>query len=223
LEGSFKNFDVLPLGAKINLEYSEQDLQDFAIKHNWEGNGTKESPYIIENMNGLAEMFCIKNSRLYILIKNGTFKYLFFIACQNISIEDCSFLRLTLKKCQSIRIESSTIRNFGLWRTKNNLFSNCNITKIFINFLSKMNNFKNCTIESDEIGSEPQNLAIRQFLKIYPLTVMSVGIYVFYMIYHSLYKKGSLDFITIMSIIVFIIMIVIGILLWLFFALSRKK
>lgn len=225
MEEALKNFDIYPWGAKFKVEYSEQDLRDIAIKHTWKGDGTKENPFIVENRNGLADMFCLKKSNLFIIIKNSDFKYLLFISSRNITLDNCSFLRLTLRKCRSFIIESCTIRNLSLGRSKYNTFSNCIVTREFIRFFSKINTFKNCVVESRELKSKSSDFTSPHIilLKTYTFVVLSVALFVFYSIYHSIYTEGSLNLATILSIIGLISLIIMGLLIWIFKSLIKKK
>lgn len=88
-----------------NNHYSETDIYQKAINEKWIGNGTSETPFIIESTHSFSDQSIIKSSSLHILVKNCTFKTISLKMCNNFKFEGCSFEYLALSKCSRIILD----------------------------------------------------------------------------------------------------------------------
>lgn len=110
------------------------------------GQGTPESPYIIDSPNTFFDESIIKDSSLHIIIKNNMFKYITLKRCQNIRFEDCTFDVLQLLKCSNMSIDNCLFKmRLDITRSNNSLISNSKIEFLKI-ARSLENQFKSCSI-----------------------------------------------------------------------------
>jgi len=151
--------------------YTENDLKRIVIENNWSGQGSEKNPYIIESSfeSYLQSTTYINSRYFHIHFKNCNFRNntIFFERCQNIILENCQFSKrvlihdsieitliscsfsdkLTLMKCNNIKIEYSNILSLELDLSYNNYIKNCRIAKLY-NYLSRGNTLKSNDIPS---------------------------------------------------------------------------
>lgn len=167
--------------------YSEDDIYQKAVDENWVGDGTSETPFVIEDTHSLSDQSKIEKSSLHILIKNCAFNTIFLKKCKNLEFEGCSFEYMTLSKCSEIVIgngsfkESLAIRGShdlyvsdsrvpflifsGCYKNK---FKACTIAKIF-NYFSRGNVFEN--IESPKKFKDNVEVGMKKYYKIWFLLI----------------------------------------------------
>lgn len=126
--------------------FSENKIQQMAINAQWEGDGTARSPYIIENEHPFTQQTILKDTSLFIYIKNCSFKYLTLNRCKNIKFSGCTFEVLQLLKCSDIQIEDCRFNSkLDLTRSSNTQIFNSTIQMLYL-FLCYENTFKICKI-----------------------------------------------------------------------------
>ncbi|MFW9969592.1 MAG: hypothetical protein ACFFDF_05275 [Candidatus Odinarchaeota archaeon] len=142
------------------IRYSDIDLKQKALNENWRGQGSPESPYIIEALDTFSDESIIKDSSLHIIMRSCKFKYLTLNSCQNLKFEGCIFEVLQLLKCSNIFIDNcsinmrldiikshnslilkSSIEFLKIARSLENRLKSCSINQIS-NYLSKANKFE---------------------------------------------------------------------------------
>lgn len=126
--------------------YSETDIYQKAVNEKWIGNGTSENPFIIESTHSLSDKSVIKNTSLYILIKNCTFKSLILKKCKNLKFEGCTFEVLALSKCSRITLDNCSFKTNLELRYSHNLYIQDSHIPFLIFSMCYENRFKTCTI-----------------------------------------------------------------------------
>jgi len=126
--------------------YSENDIYKKAINEKWVGNGTSETPFIIESTHSLSDQSIIKSSSLHILIKNCTFKTIFLNRCKNFKFEGCSFEYVALSKCSRIILGNCSFKETLELRYSHNLCIQDSRIPFLIFSMCYENRFKTCTI-----------------------------------------------------------------------------
>ncbi|MFX1488508.1 MAG: hypothetical protein ACFFBI_05130 [Promethearchaeota archaeon] len=135
------------------IDYIEKSLE-------CKGKGTEEDPVIIEPSEDLPKSFKIKNSNLFIIVRDCTLRALNFDSCKNVKLENCEFIQSTLVKCSNFRIinltytkklklnfsndiiiEDCNIKRLDIYRSNSNVIRDCNISKLK-HIRSDNNNFK---------------------------------------------------------------------------------
>lgn len=125
---------------------SERFLDIEQISSN-KGDGTLENPILIETTSSLPKHLQIRESDLYIQIKDCVLNSLILKKCQNITISKCEFHDLKLEKSSTIEISDSKFNNaLGLIKSQHIRIQDCNIKKLSLT-LSHNNSISNCRIE----------------------------------------------------------------------------
>ncbi len=102
------------------------------------GQGTKESPIIVNPGRNLPLKLILSNSQLYLTLRNLTLTSLTLYRCKHISIEDCKVNILFLNRCQENTVKNSSIIRIESFLSKANNFENNNFFKISSNKLENM-------------------------------------------------------------------------------------
>jgi hypothetical protein len=126
--------------------YSEDDIYQKAMDENWVGDGTSETPFVIENNHSLSHHSKIEKSSLHLLIKNCAFNAILLKKCKNLEFEGCSFEYMTLSKCSEIVIGNCSFKNSLALRGSHDLYIRDSRVPFLIFSVCYKNNFKACTI-----------------------------------------------------------------------------
>lgn len=100
---------------------NKRNIEKKAKKYNWEGNGTKEHPYIIENNELTNPLILFRNVRHFILVRNCNIKYVNLFKCWNIIFEKCNLRKVDLIKCQFIEINNCGIKKIKQFVLSSNI------------------------------------------------------------------------------------------------------
>ena len=84
-------------------------IDKHVINYNWKGDGTKESPIIIDNDEVLPQNMVFRTEDLHIQLKNIDIGIIIFERCQNVIIEDCILSIIKLKACNNIILRDNLI------------------------------------------------------------------------------------------------------------------
>ncbi len=126
--------------------YSENDIYQKAISEQWSGKGTSEDPFIIESSHSFPHQTLLKDSALFILVKNCTFKYLALKRCKHVRFEGCVFAVLQLLKCSEIIITNCTFKMRLDLITSHDSYIRDSLIPFLRFGKSYKNHFKACTI-----------------------------------------------------------------------------
>lgn len=129
-----------------DTQYSEEDIYQKAMDENWIGNGTLDNPYIIDSTHSFADKSVIKNSSLYILIKNCTFVSFILNRCKNLTFEQCTFEFLALSKSSKITLKNCSFKDSLELIYVNNSYIEDSFIPFLIFSMCYENHFKTCTV-----------------------------------------------------------------------------
>ena len=111
----------------IKYKLKEGTLENLRATLGLEGEGTKESPIIIDNLGDVAITLSMRTKSKYIILRNLTISKLSIIDSQNITIENCFIGDLEISVCQNLIFTNNTILSIRQVLCKNCLFENNNI------------------------------------------------------------------------------------------------
>ena len=97
---------------------------------NWEGNGSKLEPIVIEHLGYLPLIVKLYRSSLYYEIKNLTLDKLTCRNTQNITIENCTIKHLKIEGCYNITLVNNKISKHKIAFTKGSTFIDNKIASI---------------------------------------------------------------------------------------------
>jgi len=122
--------------------YGENDLDIHVVENGWKGNGTKESPFIIESRANIEDKIKIKNITRFLHIKNCDFHSIYLRNCKNIAIENNKIQYLDLFNCSKIIINNNKIFFIEILHSPENIFQNNDLTEFALINLVKFTNTK---------------------------------------------------------------------------------
>jgi len=122
--------------------YGENELDIHVVENGWKGNGTKESPFIIESRANIEDTIKIKNITRFLHIKNCDFHSINLRNCKNIAIENNKIQYLDLFNCSKIIINNNKIFFVEILHSPENVIQNNDLTEIALNNLVKFTNTK---------------------------------------------------------------------------------
>ncbi|MFW9872715.1 MAG: hypothetical protein ACFFG0_06390 [Candidatus Thorarchaeota archaeon] len=136
----------------MKIKISERDkFFILSYRASWlecKGSGTEDDPVIIEPSADLPKDFIIRNSNLYIHIKNCTIPHLTLEKCKNVMVEGCTLSICVLHKCLNITVKNSSISNFlTVYVSHGNIIEDVTINKLNIHH-SNSNLVKKCKIDN---------------------------------------------------------------------------
>lgn len=109
---------------------SDKTIEALKNKMNWEGNGSKLEPIVIEHLGNLPLTVKINRSSLYYHIKNLTIDLLTCRNTQNITIENCTIKHLEIEGCYNISLINNKILKHKIVFTKGSTFIDNKISQI---------------------------------------------------------------------------------------------
>ena len=104
----------------------------------WEGQGTKESPIIVNPGRNLPLKLTLTKCQLYLTLRNLTLTSITLYRCKHISIEDCKINTLLLNRCQSNTVKNSSIIRIEFFLSKANNLENNDISSVSDHKFEKM-------------------------------------------------------------------------------------
>lgn len=102
------------------------------------GEGTKESPIIVNPGRNLPLKLILSKSQLYLTLRNLTLTSLTLYRCKHISIEECKVNILVLKRCQENTVKNSSIIRIESFLSRANNFENNHIFNVLSHRLEKI-------------------------------------------------------------------------------------
>jgi hypothetical protein len=110
------------------------------------GAGTKENPLIIESSKRIPENFFLKDSKIYLKIKNLKSNHISLLSCINVSVEDCHMNKIYIIESHDIDIRNSIIQFLKISKSSHVFSTESSFERVKIkNSLSQVS-FKECTI-----------------------------------------------------------------------------
>ena len=109
---------------------SDKTIESLKNKLNWDGNGSKLEPILIDNLGSLPLNVKIYKSSLYYNIKNLTIDKLTCRNTQNITIENCTIKHLEIYGCYNMALVNNFILKHRIAFTKGSNFIDNKIAQI---------------------------------------------------------------------------------------------
>ncbi len=122
--------------------YGENDLDIHIVENGWKGNGTKESPFIIESRANIEDTIKIKNITRFLHVKNCDFHSIYLRNCKNIAIENNKIQYLDLFNCSKIIINNNKIFFIEILHSPENIIQNNKLRELVLNNLIKFSDPK---------------------------------------------------------------------------------
>jgi len=154
--------------------YTEKSIKELATTLNWNGDGTENNPFIINDTNGLPQKFSISVNS-FLNIKDCTFDHIILYDCHNTEIENCFFNTIGVLNSSKIIVKRSRLSNLNLDHCTNSYFKECRITKAY-NYKSRGNTFENCTMTNEVKDKLIKSLnGISEYIKQLPWIILATG------------------------------------------------
>ena len=125
--GSEKNWERRKLKS---TKITDKTIEALKNKMNWEGNGSKLEPIVIEHLGDLPLIVKIYRNSLYYEIKNLTIDKLTCRNTQNITIENCTIKHLEIEGCYNMSLVNNKILKHKIRFTRGCTFSDNKISQI---------------------------------------------------------------------------------------------
>ena len=109
---------------------SDKTIESLKDELNWDGNGSKFEPILIENLGSLPLSLKIYKNSLYCNIKNLTINELICRNTQNITIENCTINQLEIHGCYNLTLVNNNILKHRIAFTKGSNFIDNKIAQI---------------------------------------------------------------------------------------------
>jgi len=120
---------------------NEEEIKDFAQKHNFQGLGSKEDPIILSK--SFNQPIIISNSNLFITFKDCNLASLSLRKTRNILFQDVELSVLRLYKNSAIQINTSKIKKLVLRKSSQVNVTDCRIERLDL-VQSFENSFREC-------------------------------------------------------------------------------
>ena len=194
-----------------------------AVQLNWKGDGSEINPFIVESTNGLVQAFRIKNSNLFISLKNCTLDHVIFDRCKNLLISQSSFNQLVLMTCSNFIIDNCAISDLTIWTSKRNHLRNCSISKISTHLWSRKNIYEDCQLGDESIDAITKGtVPVTSVAKIIPFIILTLGLALSYLIFDALVFPKKFELIDLIGIIIVGSVFIFGVLSWIIVLLTKK-
>ncbi|MHA2282921.1 MAG: hypothetical protein ACXAC5_18925 [Promethearchaeota archaeon] len=131
-----KKYNIKTKNFKLKLD--ENNLVLVAKKLGWKGDGTKESPIIVNPESNLPLKLVLSKIQLYLTLRNLTLTSITLYHCSNILIEDCKVNTLILNRSQNNIVRKSSIIRIESFLSRANIFENNHIYDISNHRFEKM-------------------------------------------------------------------------------------
>ena len=102
------------------------------------GDGTKESPVIIDDLGDVFAEFTIKTKGIYLVLKNLNISKLLILNSQNIAIENCFVGNLRIVRCRNLTFRNNSIITAKQILCRSCLFENNSVLQKKSNELSNI-------------------------------------------------------------------------------------
>ena len=104
------------------IKISDRKIKALKIEMNWDGNGSKLDPIVIDQVGTLPLSIKISRSRLYYHIKNLTIGKLTCCNAKNINIENCIIKHLKIEGCENLTLLNNTVLKLKIAFTRGSTF-----------------------------------------------------------------------------------------------------
>jgi len=93
----------------IKYKLRRKTLENLKRSLGWKGEGTKDSPVIIDDLGDVCVEFSIKTKEIYLVLKNLNIRRVSILDSQNVVIEDCFVGDLEMARCRNLTFRNNSI------------------------------------------------------------------------------------------------------------------
>lgn len=104
------------------LTISEKNIPKLLIDNIIKGQGTKENPYEILDMERIPDVLFFQGISSHFQLTNGNFKRVRITKCRNISVSHCKLIYVELIFTSSLNFTHNTIQFLSIKKSKGNRF-----------------------------------------------------------------------------------------------------
>ncbi len=108
----------------IKYKLKEGTLENLRRTLGLEGEGTRESPIIIDDLGDVALRLSLRTKGVFLILRNLAISKLSIINSQNITVENCFIGNIELSVCRNLIFTNNTILSIRQVLCKNCLFEN---------------------------------------------------------------------------------------------------
>ena len=94
---------------RIKYRLVRETLENLKKTLGFKGEGTKDSPVIIDDLGDVCVEFSIKTKGIYLVLKNLNISKLLILNSQNVVIEDCFIGKLDMARCRNLTFRNNSI------------------------------------------------------------------------------------------------------------------
>ncbi|GAH53675.1 unnamed protein product [marine sediment metagenome] len=94
---------------RIKYKLSRKTLENLKGTLGLKGEGTKDSPVIIDDLSDVFVEFSIKTKGIYLVLKNLNISKLLILGSQNVVIENCFVGDLDMARCRNLTFRNNSI------------------------------------------------------------------------------------------------------------------
>ena len=95
----------------IKYKLRRKTLENLKGTLGLKGEGTKDSPVIIDDLGDVCVEFSIRTKEIYLVLKNLNIRRLSILDSQNVVIEDCFVGDLEMTRCRNLTFRNNSIIN----------------------------------------------------------------------------------------------------------------
>ena len=95
----------------VKYKLRKKTLDNLKRNFGLKGEGTKDSPVIIDDLGDVCVEFLIKTKEIYLVLKNLNISRLLIFNSENVVIEDCFIGNLEMAKCRKLTFRNNSIIN----------------------------------------------------------------------------------------------------------------
>lgn len=104
------------------ITISEKTISNLLAENIIKGQGTKENPYEILDMDRVPDVLFFQGVYSYFQLTNGNFKRIRITKCRNISVNGCKIIYVELMFSSSLSFTHNTIQDISIKKSKGNRF-----------------------------------------------------------------------------------------------------
>jgi hypothetical protein len=132
-----------------------------------QGEGTKESPVIIQPSSLIPKDFILRGYKYHIVLRGFKSRYILVERCQNLLVEDCELNRLRMERCSNIIIKNFTcLSRLTLYRCKSVLIERSFLARLRLFKSSRNKILNNFLIRFKEVNSKNNQLELNDIRKV---------------------------------------------------------
>ena len=149
---------VIARVSQLELKIADQILTKNELLEKYQGKGTEDDPILIQSQKYQFDPVEIRNSSLFIILRNCEIDKAFYVKCKNLFIEKCTFNKCNFGKCSNIIIKNCVVNQLlGLHQCHDMQIKQCTIQKLKLSYCHK-NMIELCNINQISYNMSRDNI-----------------------------------------------------------------